>query len=191
MGCTTARGMRSGQIPFLVTRRVRPAPAADDQLRQFSEMLPTGFWMTGTSGGCIHVNRTGLEIIGRRLDQVVGRDWHDDVHPDDRDRRLESCRHAWDVREPFTAEYRLRRRDGSYRWCVENGAPRYDSRGAFAGYIGSITDMPDRTAKTAVRHLDHRMIDAKDRERHCDEVSRHGIKVQFRVAQAARPATGT
>jgi PAS domain S-box-containing protein len=148
-----------------------PAPgrlglaATDDHLRQFSEMLPTGFWMTGVGGECTHVNGACLAIIGRRLDQVLGRDWHDGVHPNDRERRLECYRNAWSARAPFSVEYRVRRRDGTYRWCVEDGAPRYDARGAFLGYIGGLTGVTDRTAQPATRELARRLIGAQEKER--------------------------
>jgi signal transduction histidine kinase len=40
-------------------------------------------------------------------------------------------------------EYRLRRKDGEYRWVLDSGVPRFESADAFAGYIGSCTDISD------------------------------------------------
>ncbi len=45
---------------------------------------------------------------------------------------------------PFTMEYRLRRKDGEYRWILDTGTPRFDAAGSFVGYIGSCLDIGDR-----------------------------------------------
>lgn len=37
-------------------------------------------------------------------------------------------------REPFQIEYRLRRRDGQYRWIFDHGVARFNVEGSFAGY---------------------------------------------------------
>ncbi len=66
---------------------------------------------------------------------------------------LEIYATAFDKREPFTMEYRLRRHDGEYRWMLDTGTPRFDQRGAFLGYIGSCIDIADR--KQA--ELDHQL----------------------------------
>jgi CheY-like chemotaxis protein len=41
-------------------------------------------------------------------------------------------------------EYRLRRREGEYRWVLDNGVPRFAPDGTFSGYIGSCVDITDR-----------------------------------------------
>ena len=45
-------------------------------------------------------------------------------------------------------EYRLRRYDGEYRWILDNGVPRLNEDGSFAGYIGSCTDVTERRVAT-------------------------------------------
>jgi PAS domain S-box-containing protein len=41
-------------------------------------------------------------------------------------------------------EYRLRRRDGVYRWILDTGVPQEDVDGTFLGYVGSCVDISDR-----------------------------------------------
>jgi PAS domain S-box-containing protein len=41
-------------------------------------------------------------------------------------------------------EYRLRRRDGVYRWILDTGVPQEDVDGTFLGYVGSCVDITDR-----------------------------------------------
>jgi PAS domain S-box-containing protein len=49
-------------------------------------------------------------------------------------------------------EYRLRRADGEFRWIFDQGAPRFEPDGTFAGFIGSCVDVTDlRQARDALR----------------------------------------
>ncbi len=41
-------------------------------------------------------------------------------------------------------DYRLRRHDCEYRWIQDDGCPRYDIDGSFAGYIGYCLDITER-----------------------------------------------
>jgi two-component system CheB/CheR fusion protein len=42
-----------------------------------------------------------------------------------------------DAHKPFEIEYRLRRRDGEYRWVKSIGKPTYTHDGVFSGYLGT------------------------------------------------------
>ena len=55
-------------------------------------------------------------------------------------------------------QYRLRRNDGEYRWISDQGVPRYDQQGKFAGYIGSCVDVTELINKDeALRESEERM----------------------------------
>ena len=54
---------------------------------------------------------------------------------------------AFDARQPFVMQYRLRRNDGEYRWISDQGVPRHDAQGRFAGYIGSCVDVTELMTK--------------------------------------------
>jgi two-component sensor histidine kinase len=69
---------------------------------------------------------------------------------------------AYDARQPFSMEYRMRRHDGEYRWVLDNGIPHWEPAGEFAGYIGSCVDITERKQAEdhkdlLVAELDHRV----------------------------------
>jgi PAS domain S-box-containing protein len=66
------------------------------------------------------------------------------VHPDDLARWRQTCQAAADERRPFEIEYRLRRRDGEYRWVLDRAAPRFGRDGVFLGYVGCCIDIDER-----------------------------------------------
>ena len=101
-------------------------------------------WTSGTDKLCNYFNRVWLEFTGRKLEQEIGNGWAEGVHPDDLQRCFDIYVGAFDRREKFSMEYRMLRYDGEYRWILDDGCPRYDSRGEFIGYIGHCLDISER-----------------------------------------------
>ena len=66
------------------------------------------------------------------------------LHHEDRERSRRIFFAANEAREPFRIEYRLRRRDGTYRWVLSAAGPRFGDDDEFLGYIGSVIDITDR-----------------------------------------------
>jgi two-component system sensor kinase FixL len=105
---------------------------------------PVMIWMSGTDKLCTFFNKGWLDFTGRSFEQELGNGWAEGVHRADFDRCFEVYVKAFDARQPFTMEYRLRRTDAQYRWVLDNGAPRIASDGTFLGYIGSCVDITER-----------------------------------------------
>ena len=74
----------------------------------------------------------------------MGDGWIEGVHPDDLKSFIERYRSAFDRRDRFSIEFRLRRYDGEFRWIQDDGTPRFDIQGNFLGYIGHCLDVTDR-----------------------------------------------
>ncbi len=90
----------------------------------------------------------------------------DVLHPDDAERCRVVYEKAFEQREPFQMEHRLRRHDGDYGWVVTVGVPRYDVDGSFAGYIGTGVDIIERKlAEEALSAVSQKLIEAHEEER--------------------------
>ncbi|WP_374494955.1 EAL domain-containing protein [Zoogloea sp.] len=122
------------------------------------ERFPTLIWRAGTDAKCSYFNQTWLDFTGRSLEDEMGDGWTSGVHPDDFDRCVSTYLEHFAVRTPFEMEYRLRRRDGQYRWIIDTGRPLYDKWGEFAGYIGSCIDITDRrNTEAELRERENRL----------------------------------
>jgi PAS domain S-box-containing protein len=117
---------------------------SEQRFRVVTEASPIMVWMAGTDKLCYWFNKGWLEFVGRPLEKEIGNGWADNVHPDDFDRCLEFYVTNFDARRPFEMEYRLRHRNGQYRWILDHGVPRYAPDGTFEGYVGGCLDIHDR-----------------------------------------------
>jgi PAS domain S-box-containing protein len=116
---------------------------SEERFRNLADNAPVMMWLSGPDKLCTFFNRRWLAFAGSTMDQALGNGWIEKVHPDDRDRCYTNYSTSFDARRTFQTECRLRRADGAYRWVLATGAPRFDSNGAFAGYVGSGTDITD------------------------------------------------
>ncbi len=66
------------------------------------------------------------------------------VHPEDLERTMAAIQAHLDGRVPYAVEYRVRRKDGVYRWWSARGAVARTPDGKPTRWIGSITDFTER-----------------------------------------------
>lgn len=117
---------------------------SEERFRLVTNTAPMLVWMSGTDKLCTYFNKAWLTFTGRSMESELGNGWAQGVHTDDLQKCMEVYTRAFDRREEFRMEYRLRRYDGEYRWVVDIGTPRFHSDGSFIGYIGSCLDVTDR-----------------------------------------------
>jgi PAS domain S-box-containing protein len=114
---------------------------SEARFRAMADTAPVMIWMSGADKLCTFFNKGWLDFTGRSLEQELGNSWAEGVHREDLDRCLEIYVTSFESRRPFTMEYRLRRRDGEYRWVLDHGGPRFAPDETFLGYIGSCIDI--------------------------------------------------
>jgi PAS domain S-box-containing protein len=117
---------------------------SEERFRLMADTAPVMIWISDPDKRCTYFNKVWLEFTGRSMEQELGNGWAEGVHPDDFNRALNTCIAAFDARESFQMEYRLRSKNGEYRWIYDHGIPSYLPNGHFNGYIGSCMDITDR-----------------------------------------------
>jgi PAS domain S-box-containing protein len=132
-----------------ITDRKRIEAALEESEKRFRTMAdsaPVFIWMADESGACTYFNRYHTEFSGRTLEEELGDGWFELVHPDDLDRCRREYSAGIGARDSFRLEYRLRRRDGSYRWVIDTASPRFSEQGLFLGFIGCGMDITEHKA---------------------------------------------
>ncbi len=149
-----------GLLANLIKRRRAEGSLAESEARfeRMADAAPVLIWMSGPDKLCTFFNKEWLDFTGRKMEQELGNGWSDGVHPEDLEDSLKTYGSAFDAREPFVMQYRLRDHDGQYRWVTDRGVPRYGPRGNFRGYVGACVDITDLLEKDrALREIEDRV----------------------------------
>ena len=126
-----------------------------------ADEAPEMMWRFGADGECKFFNRRWLEYRGRTAKQECGAGWIEGVHPEDLERCVRSYRSAFEARQPFHLEFRIRRADKSYAWIRAHGVPQYLLDGRFVGYVGSLEESMHEAFEGCDRsHIDRQTSDA-------------------------------
>lgn len=157
-------GVGVSSIDITEVKRAEQALRESEQrFRRMADGAPVYIWMSGTDGHCTYFNEPWLEFVGLTLEEALTKGWPEGIHPDDKQRCLETYMQAFEARIPFEFEYRHRRKDGEYRWLFDTGVPLFHPDGSFLGYIGSGIDISDRKrAEVALRESEQRFRIAQE-----------------------------
>src|SRR3984893_17610392 len=124
---------------------------SEERWRSLTEALPQLVWSATPDGACDYFSTQWTQHTGVPESDLLGWRWLATLHPDDR----EPTRRLWTDsvagRGPYDVEYRVRRRDGVYRWYKTRGTPLRDSQGRIYKWFGTCTDITD--AKQAEAEL--------------------------------------
>ncbi len=101
------------------------------------------------------------EILGYTDDTISNEDvlWESRIHPDDYERVM-ALNQAYLIERSlptYAVEYRLRCRDGSYKWVISRGQALWDEDGKPIRLVGSTGDISDRKqAEVALRQSEEK-----------------------------------
>jgi len=129
------------------------------ELQLTIDTLPALVSTYDRNGGSTFVNQTWQEYTGFRGAKSEKRS---DFHPDDIDRADRAWRASLATGEPFSAEVRARRADGTYRWHSIRRVPLRDEAGTIVKWYGVGFDIEDRkVAETALQRSEAYLAEAQ------------------------------
>ena len=141
-------------------RRRKQTKAALERSRKRYQLVAEGandgIWDWDLQDDTIFYSDRWLEMLGYDDEQIDDDpdEWFERIHPDDREEVEAQLRaHLEGHTDQFESEYRMRRRDGEYRWVRTRGLAVHDDTGRAVRIAGSQTDIDDR--KQAERQLQY------------------------------------
>ena len=123
----------------------RKIQESEAYFRQLTDTVPAIIWETTADGYCTYLNQQWYDATGQTQAEAEGDGWRNATHPDDKAEAGRLFVEANEKQTPFNVLYRLRRKDGSYRWAIDKGSPRRGLDGEYEGMIGTVVDVHDQT----------------------------------------------
>jgi len=165
-----ATGTLAGYATVAVdlSRRAR----SEAERRFLADSVPQLLSTIDPSGVLTYVNRRTREFSGRTHEELALH-WTELVHPEDLARTHAAWTAAQASGRAYQLEYRLRRRDGEYRWLQHDAVPQHDAEGRVLQWVRSSTDIHE--LKQAQHDLQARDF----------EVSSHSLELERKLEAAA------
>lgn len=115
-------------------------------------------WVSTPEGICFDMV-SWVAYTGQSLAETENGGWIDAVHPEDRDRTAEVWGAAVANRSLYQIEYRIRDKDGNYRYFWVCGTPVLEEDGSVREWIGTCTDIHDRkVAEAQKQYIEQRYL---------------------------------
>ncbi len=124
---------------------------SERELRQILDLAPQQLAVFGPDRTRVYVNQAALDYFGLTLEECLSLDRRGFFHPDDWERMASEGQTRLLSGLPHEAEFRLRRKDGKYRWFLFRYNPLRDEQGRLRCWYVAGADIEDR--KEAERRL--------------------------------------
>ncbi|HMN68192.1 MAG TPA: PAS domain S-box protein [Bdellovibrionales bacterium] len=130
---------------------------SESHFRTLVDNSPAIMWTTDKEAKCTYLSKQWYETTGGTPERDLGFGWVESCHPDDKEAAGKAFFSAVEARGRISIRYRLRQKDGSYRWSVDSGMPLISESGEFMGYIGTVIDIHDQVqSERAILELTER-----------------------------------
>ena len=155
-------GVAANQATVVLQRHQARRALARSETRflDLANAAPAMLWVTEPDGSCSFLSRGWYEFTGQGKQDGLGFGWTQAIHPDEREHAAEAFRAANERKTEFSLEHRVLHVDGSYRWVIDAGRPRFSAEGDFLGYIGNVLDITDRKQAEGALHETQEMLSA-------------------------------
>ncbi len=127
-----------------ITDRVRAEESLrrrESEFRILTETIPQMVWTARPDGVVDYFNRRWFDYTDRAPGDTS---WEGIVDPEQLPRTVELWQNSLRTGRPYEIEYRLRARDGSYRWFLGRAQALRDPDGKIYRWFGTCTDIDDQ-----------------------------------------------
>lgn len=137
--------------------------ASEAQFKAFADSMPQFVWAKRADGQFYYFNQRLLDYVGATLEEALETELIYAIHPDDLAPGRSTIEHGVALGNVYELRYRLRAKDGSYRWFLARTAPLFNESGDLTGWVGTGTDIHEKTIATKALALNERLMSQAER----------------------------
>ena len=115
---------------------------SEQYLRHLANNTPVIIWQTDKNGKLNFISKQWEAFSGINTENSLESNWKENLHPDDVAMQENTFRNCLENQRYYQAKFRLKRKDGVYRWFLSMGQPLFENE--FKGYLGSLTDITEQ-----------------------------------------------
>ncbi len=119
----------------------RAIQESERRFREISELLPQLIWTAHPDGTCDYVSQRTSDYVGAPAEKLLGHGWLNYCHPDEAAKVFACWQKSVELGRPVQLEYRIRDKDGVYRWFDTRAIALHDANGKIYKWLGSCTDI--------------------------------------------------
>lgn len=134
-----------------------------EKFSNLADAMPIVVWSAQANGVIDYVNRALSDFSGLDIEELLqpGR-WWSILHPDDYERAEAYWNESVDTGVDYIIEFRIRRKDGEYRWHLTRAQPVRNEQGFITKWYGGTVDihehkMLEREHQLIVDRLTHKL----------------------------------
>jgi PAS domain S-box-containing protein len=116
---------------------------SENRFKYISNNAPVMLWQTNSQGNPIFYNTTILLFTGLTKEQQLATKWKDLIECENKIDIINNVENALKKREPYEVEYKLKNKDGNFKWVLDRGNPIILANGDFDGFIGICLEIND------------------------------------------------
>lgn len=123
-------------------------PHGQDLLEKILEVTSDGVFDWHVPSGATYFNAAFFTMLGYEVGEFASevQSWRERVHPEDQEKTAHLVElHFADPRKPYRSEFRMRQKDGSWKWILSRGkVVEFEPDGSPRRMIGTHIDISER-----------------------------------------------
>ncbi len=125
-------------------RHIEALRASEERFRSLATATSQIVWWTDANGNVTEPLPTWQAFTGQSPDEIRTLGWTNALHSEDAPRVVREWRAAVAAHSSYEGEYRLRRSDGEFRWCVARAVPVAGRDGVLHEWVGTCSDVTEQ-----------------------------------------------
>lgn len=116
---------------------------SEEKFRFMAEVMPQLIFTSDAAGKPVYFNQRWTKLTGIPAKELLDLNWKQVIHPDDLPVTKAKWEEAFSNGTEMQLEFRLKEKDGNYRWHLCRTLPMMDESGKIIMWLGSSTDIHD------------------------------------------------